>query len=433
MGEDSITARVLSTLYEGVSKAGAGSVAYMGYTGYTEEEEGTLGESTEVGTQGGTERGSTSYRHIGTGTSLGTEYTRHTRNSDSHTDAGTEDPYSTGSVKFTPLHELTHRTSYAAAAAYGDYDTASAAGSDSYLSKATYSIIGINSTNLGEADFTTISNNDTMLNLTDVHLPSLISLTYPSMPAMVIVGTLLIGLAVATAFGNFLVGLALFKYRNLRTVSNYLIGNLALSDLLLALTILPLSAVQECLGHWVFGQVMCYFWLCTDVLYCTASIWNLCIIAFDRFTATLYPVWYREKRSPRQAAIYIGIVWIFSIAICIPPLLGWNDLSGSFIYDNTTNVYQCVLFQTPSYVVYSAMGSFYIPFMFTVFLYIRIFGVLYARMKKLRASERMRKKMAAKLSATPPAPFSHATAAATNPLCVKEVRQITVFLIIFIS
>jgi len=107
-------------------------------------------------------------------------------------------------------------------------------------------------------------------------------------------------MVIVTSFGNFLVGLALFRYRSLRTVSNYLIGNLALSDFLLATTVLPLSTVNELLGHWIFGRAMCNIWLSLDVLSCTASIWNLCIIAFDRYTATFYPLWYREKRSATQ-------------------------------------------------------------------------------------------------------------------------------------
>ena len=224
--------------------------------------------------------------------------------------------------------------------------------------------------------------NDTM-----AHPAGLLSLNY-STPMMIVVIVILLTLAVCTAFGNCLVGLALFKFKPLRTVSNYLIGNLALSDFLLATTILPLSGIYEALGHWVFGKVMCYFWLCVDVLYCTASIWNLCIIAFDRFTATLYPVWYREKRSTKQAAIYIMLVWTISIGICIPPLLGWNDINASYTHDDTHNVYQCILFDNRSYVVYSASGSFYIPFVITTFLYIRIFMVLRQRMVRMRNANR---------------------------------------------
>lgn len=227
------------------------------------------------------------------------------------------------------------------------------------------------------------------LNTTDES--PILSVNY-NLTTMIAVAVILILLIFVTAFGNFLVMLALFKYRYLRTVSNYLIGNLALSDFLLATTIIPLSGVNECLGYWVFGEIICNMWLCLDVLYCTASIWNLCIIALDRFTATLYPIWYREKRSTKQAAIYISVVWVFSAAICVPPLLGWNDMTANYI-DKTTGVHniQCVLFQTQSYVLYSAFGSFFIPFIITIFLYIRIFMVLHRRMTKMRAANRNRR------------------------------------------
>ena len=69
-------------------------------------------------------------------------------------------------------------------------------------------------------------------------------------------------------------------------------------------TVLPLSAAYECLGRWVFGRVVCDTWLVVDVLYCTASIWNLCVIAADRFTATMFPIWYRGSHLvPRHRVV----------------------------------------------------------------------------------------------------------------------------------
>lgn len=160
-------------------------------------------------------------------------------------------------------------------------------------------------------------------NITNVTTGSIwfFSINY-SLPTLTVVATTLSLLAVVTAFGNLLVGLALFRYRNLHTISNYLIGNLALSDFLLATAVLPLSTANECLGHWVFGRVACNVWLLVDVLCCTASLWNICIIALDRYTATLYPIWYRERRSSQQALLYVALVWTVSSAVCVPPLLG---------------------------------------------------------------------------------------------------------------
>ena len=107
------------------------------------------------------------------------------------------------------------------------------------------------------------------------HLGAPVSLTY-DVPLMILVAILLGVLTLMTVVGNLLVGLALLRNPRLRTVSNCLIGNLALSDFLLAITVLPLSAAYECLGRWVFGGLACDTWLVVDVLYCTASIWNLC-------------------------------------------------------------------------------------------------------------------------------------------------------------
>jgi len=151
-------------------------------------------------------------------------------------------------------------------------------------------------------------------------------------PKLAVVALALLVVIVATMLCNLLVGVALVRFRSLRNVSNLLIGNLALSDFLLSVAVLPLSAVNECLGYWVFGRTACNVWLLVDVFFCTASIWNLCLIAFDRFTATFYPLWYRgEGRTNwHHAFAYAAIVWVVAAAACLPPLFNWNDLPSVF-------------------------------------------------------------------------------------------------------
>ena len=86
-----------------------------------------------------------------------------------------------------------------------------------------------------------------------------------------------------------------------------------------------------------------------------------------------------------QAAAYISGVWALSAAICLPPLLGWGN-EMHFSYDMGTRVHYCTLFQAPSYVIFSACGSFFIPFFITSFLYLRIFAVLRQRVQKMRCA-----------------------------------------------
>ena len=229
-----------------------------------------------------------------------------------------------------------------------------------------------------------------------------LSLNYDQ-PQLTVVAVALVSVVAATMCCNLLVVFALLRFRSLRNVSNLLIGNLALSDFLLSVAVLPLSAVNECLGRWVFGRTACNVWLLVDVFLCTASIWNLCIIAFDRFTATFYPLWYRgEGRSnTRHALIYASVVWGIAAVACLPPLLGWNDLSANYVADHARSSdsdvadpcpgrvhYRCVLFRSPSYVLYSASVSFFVPCLVTFCLYINILAQLRRRRCKADALKR---------------------------------------------
>ncbi|KAF5405706.1 hypothetical protein PHET_00672 [Paragonimus heterotremus] len=246
-----------------------------------------------------------------------------------------------------------------------------------------------------------------------------ISLTYDIWGFGVVV-IIFFSLTVITIVGNALVFIALFRFTRLRSKSNLLIGNLALSDFLLALTVLPLSAVTDATGYWIFGAQLCDIWLTVDVFYCTASIWSLVAIAFDRFTATTWPIWYKNKGTQRQVLIYVIIVWVLSGLICLPGLLGWGSIAvdttdiqnktstqmGNLLIavpDNLstrthvknprTKRYDCVLFTEPHYVVYSAMGSFILPLIIMLGLYLKIFFVLRSRGQLLRKTRRTRKQV----------------------------------------
>lgn len=105
------------------------------------------------------------------------------------------------------------------------------------------------------------------------------SLSLSSSPSSLVVqsviGVVLFTITIWTIFGNVLVISAFFLEKNLRHggVSNYLILNLAVSDLLLGIAVLPFSAAYSTFGIWYFGEIICEIWLVIDVLCSTASIW----------------------------------------------------------------------------------------------------------------------------------------------------------------
>jgi hypothetical protein len=89
------------------------------------------------------------------------------------------------------------------------------------------------------------------------------------------IGIILFTITIWTILGNILVILAFVIDKQIRQggMSNYLIINLAISDLLLGIAVLPFSASYSTFGIWYFGKFVCEFWLAIDVLCSTASIW----------------------------------------------------------------------------------------------------------------------------------------------------------------
>ena len=77
-------------------------------------------------------------------------------------------------------------------------------------------------------------------------------------------------LILATIIGNIFVISAIILEKNLKSVGNYLVLSLAVTDLMVACLVMPLGAFYEITQEWTFGASLCELWTCTDVLCCTA-------------------------------------------------------------------------------------------------------------------------------------------------------------------
>ena len=137
---------------------------------------------------------------------------------------------------------------------------------------------------------------------------------YPSWQLVIIICTCALTIS-GTVLGNVLVCSAVAIVRKLRTPSNLLIVSLAVSDLLVAVLVMPLATAYEVKGRWVFGQPLCDMWTSLDVLLCTASILNLCMISIDRYFVITRPFQYAMKRTPARMTLMILSVWMLSAII----------------------------------------------------------------------------------------------------------------------
>lgn len=203
--------------------------------------------------------------------------------------------------------------------------------------------------------------------------------TYPSgytLTHIIIASIIVTILMIIVVVGNMLVIIAIATEKSLKNIQNWFIASLAVADFFLGLIIMPFSLANELMGYWIFGSWWCDIHSAMDVLLCTASIMNLCLISLDRYWSITKAVEYLKSRTPARAALMIASVWIMSGLICIPPLLGWK------VKRPEGNLPQCALSEDIGYVLYSALGSFYIPSCIMVFVYIRIYFAAKARARR---------------------------------------------------
>ncbi|XP_059045497.1 probable G-protein coupled receptor No18 isoform X2 [Achroia grisella] len=223
------------------------------------------------------------------------------------------------------------------------------------------------------SDANTTASNDTIINQV------ILKTWYPSgySPAHIIIASVVVTvLMIMVVVGNMLVIIAIVTEKALKNIQNWFIASLAVSDFFLGLVIMPFSLANELMGYWIFGFWWCEIHSAMDVLLCTASIMNLCLISLDRYWSITQAVDYLKKRTPARAALMIAAVWLMSALVCIPPLLGWR------VSRPPEQFPQCKVSDDIGYVIYSALGSFYIPSCIMVFVYIRIYFAAKARARR---------------------------------------------------
>ncbi|QQP49930.1 Uncharacterized protein FKW44_010758, partial [Caligus rogercresseyi] len=141
---------------------------------------------------------------------------------------------------------------------------------------------------------------------------------------VILLAIIMTAMMIVIVIGNMLVVIAIATENNLTNVQNWFIASLAVADMLIGLIVMPFSLADELMGYWMFGEVYCEIHAAVDVLLCTASIMNICLIALDRYWSITRAIDYLNARTPAKVALMIITVWILSGLISIPPLLGYS-------------------------------------------------------------------------------------------------------------
>ncbi|XP_067112820.1 LOW QUALITY PROTEIN: histamine receptor H2b [Osmerus mordax] len=209
----------------------------------------------------------------------------------------------------------------------------------------------------------------------------------------------LVSFILLTISGNVLVCLAVAFSKRLHRVTNCFVVSLAVTDLLLGILVLPLSATLELRdNHWPLGGALCNIYVSLDVMLCTASILTLVAISVDRYLAISSPLRYPCRMTAARAALAIAAIWAMSLVVSFLAIhLGWNTADFSVQHlgrgggeegggGGQEEVAACRFEWNNNYVILDAFGTFYLPLLLMCGVYLCIFRVAREQVRRIRAS-----------------------------------------------
>lgn len=169
---------------------------------------------------------------------------------------------------------------------------------------------------------------------------------------------------ISCLFGNTLVCVACVKCLHLQSFSEQFIFSLALSDIMVAASVLPFDIVYWiAFPRWPLGEYVCNLWNALFFLFLTASVLNLTSISIDRFLAVVYPLRYSIWVTPNVVKLMIASVWVYSFAIAVLIFFLLDPPEGE-TYSFNLN---------PFFHGFLLIGNVIFPFIIMIILYSKIY------------------------------------------------------------
>ncbi|XP_025074394.1 histamine H2 receptor isoform X1 [Pogonomyrmex barbatus] len=185
-------------------------------------------------------------------------------------------------------------------------------------------------------------------------------------------------LFIAIVLGNVLTILAIAWARRLRNIiSNYFILNLAVSDLLVGVT-LPYHLafyVDKTLHH---NKPICISRFVMISLACGGSIYNLIVIAIDRYVAIVHPLSYNRYVTRKRVLLVIVVAWMCTMGVSSIPIY-WNCF-------DTSDVCELETVLPRFYIVAIQMPSFFLSWITMFLLYWKIWKEAHMHARRMNLS-----------------------------------------------
>lgn len=191
----------------------------------------------------------------------------------------------------------------------------------------------------------------------------------------VAVGCILFFIIITTIIGNTVVLVAVLSNKKLRTVSNMFILSLSLADLFVGTIVMIPAALNEIFGEWILHHFFCSIWVSFDVMLCSASVLNVCLISIDRYISIMTPLRYKTIITHRRALYMLLAAWGIAIFSSFVPIENGLHNPSLPTLENLTLISeqpQCLFVVSFVYAITASTVTILIPIIIALVLYYRV-------------------------------------------------------------
>uniref|UniRef100_A0A8C5PH89 G-protein coupled receptors family 1 profile domain-containing protein n=1 Tax=Leptobrachium leishanense TaxID=445787 RepID=A0A8C5PH89_9ANUR len=188
-----------------------------------------------------------------------------------------------------------------------------------------------------------------------------------------------------TIVGNLGLIISIAHFKKLHSPTNFLILSLATADMFLGLFIMPYSMVRTVENCWYFGSSFCKIHYCCDLTLSVVSIFHLCTIAIDRFSAVCDPLHYHTKVTMPVIRRSIFFCWLAPALFSIGVVASNSHASGVEGYEILVNCFSlCPITFNKLWSIVIFLTCFFAPGSVMAGIYVKIFLVSQKHVKLLK-------------------------------------------------
>ena len=179
---------------------------------------------------------------------------------------------------------------------------------------------------------------------------------------------ILVTVVVIAFVGNFTLILMIVSIQKLRSVIHKLLLNLLITDILMALLVIPIEISKLTNNlYFVHGIEICELSNTVFFLSLPASAWSLFLLTFERYVMLKFPYSYKGLFTKVKTTATLLLAWAYFILIASLPVIGWRQ-RPSLVQNGI-----CRFFFTKLYAIMMIVINFTVPILVTLVLNIGIF------------------------------------------------------------